>query len=69
MAALDQALPAERRRPQGTRFPRFTLPLSIKIAQKPYLIGSLGPKALKYESLKPKGKPNRNPNLLDLNKL
>ena len=25
--------------------------LSIKIAQKPYIIGSLGPKALKYESL------------------
>ena len=24
--------------------------LSIKIAQKPYIIGSLGPKALKYES-------------------
>ena len=24
--------------------------LSIKIAQRPYIIGSLGPKALKYES-------------------
>ena len=29
--------------------------LSIKIAQKPYIIGSLGPKALKYESLDGKG--------------
>ena len=32
---------------------RFTL--SIKIAQKPYIIGSLGPKALKYESFEGKG--------------
>ena len=32
------------------------LTLSIKIAQKPYIIGSLGPKALKYESLEGKGK-------------
>ena len=32
-----------------------TLSLSIKIAQKPYIIGSLGPKALKYESLDAKG--------------
>ena len=30
-------------------------PLSIKIAQKPYMIGSLGPKALKHESLEGKG--------------
>ena len=29
--------------------------LSIKIAQKPYTIGSLGPKALKYESFDAKG--------------
>ena len=29
--------------------------LSIKIAQKPYIIGSLGPKALKYESFDAKG--------------
>ena len=29
--------------------------LSIKIAQKPYLTGSLGPKALKYESFEGKG--------------
>ena len=32
------------------------LTLSIKIAQKPYIIGSLGPKVLKYESLDAKGK-------------
>ena len=31
------------------------LTLSIKIAQKPYIIGSLGPKALKYESFEGKG--------------
>ena len=30
--------------------------LSIKIAQKPHIIGSLGPKALKYESFDAKGK-------------
>ena len=29
--------------------------LSIKIAQKPYVIGSLGPKALEYESFEGKG--------------
>ena len=29
--------------------------LSIKIAQKPDIIGSLGPKALKYESFEGKG--------------
>ena len=29
--------------------------LSIKIAQKPYIMGSLGPKALKYESFDAKG--------------
>ena len=33
--------------------PPFTL--SIKIAQKPYIIGSLGPEALKYESFEGKG--------------
>ena len=33
-----------------------TLALSIKIAQKPYITGSLGPKALKYESFDAKGK-------------
>ena len=32
---------------------RFSL--SIKIAQKPFFIGSLGPKALKYESFDAKG--------------
>ena len=31
------------------------LTLSIKIAQKPSIIGSLGPKALKYESFDAKG--------------
>ena len=30
-------------------------PLSIKIAQQPYVTGSLGPKALKYESFEGKG--------------
>ena len=40
-----------RRRP----FIRYEITLSIKIAQKPYIIGSLGPKALKYESLDAKG--------------
>ena len=34
---------------------RESLTLSIKIAQKPYIIGSLGPKALKYESFDAKG--------------
>ena len=29
----------------------------MKIAQKPYIIGSLGPKALKYESFDAKGMP------------
>ena len=32
------------------------LTLSIKIAQKPHVIGSLGPKASKYESFEGKGK-------------
>ena len=35
--------------------------LSIKIAQKPYIIVSLGPKALKYESFEGKGYANRTP--------
>ena len=34
-----------------------TLSLSIKIAPKPSIVGSLGPKALKYESFEGKGKP------------
>ena len=34
-----------------------TLSLSIKIAQKPFMIGSLGLKALKYESFEGKGIP------------
>ena len=29
--------------------------LRLKIAQKPYIVWSLGPKAFKYESLEPKG--------------
>ena len=33
----------------------MTLTLRLKIAQKPYTVWSLGPKALKYESLEPKG--------------
>ena len=32
----------------------FRLTFSINIAQKPYIIGSLGPKALKYESFEGK---------------
>ena len=32
-----------------------TVTLSIKIAQKPYIIGFLGPKALRYESFDAKG--------------
>ena len=30
-----------------------TLTLRLKIAQRPYVVWSLGPKALKYESLEP----------------
>ena len=37
-----------------TRIP-LTLPLSIKIAQNPHVIGSFGAKALKYESFEGKG--------------
>ena len=33
--------------------PVSLLPLGIKIAQKPYIVWSLGPKALIYESLEP----------------
>ena len=33
----------------------FCIPLSSNIAQKPYVIGSLGPEALKYESFDSKG--------------
>ena len=29
--------------------------LRLKIAQQPYIVWSLGPKAFKYESLEPKG--------------
>ena len=32
-----------------------TLTLTITIAQKPYIMGSLGPKTLKYESFEGKG--------------
>ena len=47
--------------PQSTNFPYLaeTLTLRLKIAQKPYIVWSLGPKALKYESLEPKGKHPR----------
>ena len=37
----------------------FLVSLSINIAQKPYIIGSLGPKALKYESFDAKGMGSR----------
>ena len=36
--------------------PRQTLTLRLKMAQKPYIMWSLGPKALTYESLEPSGK-------------
>ena len=32
-----------------------TITLRLKIAQRPYIVWSLGPKALGYESLEPKG--------------
>ena len=35
--------------------PILIITCSIKTAQKPYMIGSLGPKALKYESFDAKG--------------
>ena len=38
------------------------LTLSIKIAQKPYIMGSSGPKALKYESFE--GKGNTGPGII-----
>ena len=34
---------------------RTSLSLSIKIAQQPYMIGSLGPSSLKHESLEAEG--------------
>ena len=34
---------------------RILITLGIKIAQKPYIVWSLGPKALIYESLDPYG--------------
>ena len=39
--------------------PTPSLTLSVKIAQKPYIVGSLGPKALEYESFDAKGKGSR----------
>ena len=49
--------------PGITLKPKPSFTLSIKIAQKPYIIGSLGPKALKYESFDAKGylKPDQSP--------
>ena len=43
---------------RALRFDKVSLtlsPISIKIAQKPYKIGSSGPKALAYESFEGKG--------------
>ena len=40
----------------GCPTPARSLTLRLKIAQKPYIVWSLDPKALKYESLEPKGK-------------
>ena len=37
------------------RYIMSTQNLSIKMAQKPYILGSLGPKALTYESFEGKG--------------
>ena len=48
-----------------TPLPR-TVTLRLKIAQKPYIVKSLAPKALIYESLEPKGKPEPYP-LIALN--
>ena len=42
-----------------------SLPLSINIAQKPFIIGSLGPKALKYESFEGKGSTPGEPDCSD----
>ena len=39
----------------GPRFLCTVRTLGIKIAQKPYIVWSLGRKALKYESLDPEG--------------
>ena len=44
--------------------PSNTITLTLKIAQKPYIVWSLGPKAIKYESLEhsrqaPKGDCDR----------
>ena len=41
--------------------PHGSLTLRLKIAQKPYIVWSLGPEALKYESLEPKGKVDPKP--------
>ena len=44
-------------KPQTLELNILKLPctLRLKIAQKPYIVWSLDPKALKYESLEPKG--------------
>ena len=42
-----------------------SLPLSIKIAQKPFIIGCLGPKAIKYESSEGKGSTSGEPDCSD----
>ena len=39
----------------GAQCHPHTLPLSVRIAQKPSIVGSLGPTALKYESSEGKG--------------
>ena len=37
----------------GLRYQGLKFTLRLKVAQKPYIVWSLGPKALKYESLEP----------------
>ena len=40
---------------KGLGFRDTPLPFSINLAQKPYITGSLGPKALTYKSFEGKG--------------
>ena len=52
------ALLEEQRQP-GNQAEGLSLTLRLKIAQKRYIVRSLGPKALKYESLEPWGESPR----------
>ena len=46
--------------------PVLTITLRLKIAQKPCMVWSLGPKALEYEFVEPKVKPTTIPSTLRL---